>query len=280
MARKDNTYPLHLEKQQEQIYVNAIKSISRLVLPMVRKQFKKEQKERDKIIKLDADNFGDLENEMLAEFEKKLLASGYIASEIEKAAFLIDAWAVAQTKKSIKKIQKTTRRTAKRIIPILFEPDDPLVIDFIDTYIAQNVELVANLGREFIPEVTELASQTFIQGGSTKDLSANLLKFTEGNAKKAAFWARDQAGTAYSQLTMRRQMSAGFSEYIWRTVGDNHVRGLDPDDQTSHVLLEGQKFTWAKGAAGTGQLSAPDAKHPGEDYNCRCTSEPFIEGLE
>lgn len=280
MAQRENKFPLHLEKQQEQVYVNVIRRISSLVIPLLRKQFKKEQTEEIKLLKVDAENFGELENELLAEFEEKLLKSGFVASEIEKAAFLLDAWAVKTTKKSISKVEKITRRTAKRRIPILFEPDNPLVLDFIDTYIKQNVELVANLGREFIPGITELASDTFLQGGSTKDLSKNLLKFTNNEANKAAFWARDQAGTAYSQLTKTRQMSAGFDRYTWRTVGDNEVRGSDPSDQTSHVLLDGQVFTWAKGASQTGQISAPGAMHPGEDYNCRCTAEPFIEGLE
>lgn len=281
MARKDNTFPLHLEKQQENIYTGVIRRIARLVIPIIKRQFRKEQKEQDKlIITVDAENFGELENELLAEFEEKLLRSGFVASEIEKAALLIDAWTVAQTKKSVKRLQKIKRRTAKSRIPIIFEPDNPLVLDFIDTYTAQNVELVANLGRQFIPDVTQLASDTFLQGGSTKDLASNLLKFTDGEAKKAAFWARDQAGTAYSQLTKTRQMSAGINSYIWRTVGDNAVRGNDPDDQTSHVLLEGEKYSWAKGASATGQLSAPGAKHPGEDYNCRCTAEPILESVE
>jgi SPP1 gp7 family putative phage head morphogenesis protein len=272
-----NNFPLHIEKQQEQVYVNAIKRLSRMVLPEIRKQFKKQKTEEKKIITLDADNFGDLENQLEEEFKKQLLKSGFIAAEIEKVAFLLDAWTVAKTKQSIKRIQKIKRRTAKSKIPIIFQPDDPIVLDFLDTYIKQNIDLVTALGKEFIPDVTDLASQTFISGGSTKDLAANLKQFTEGNEKRAAFWARDQVGTAYSQLTKTRQESAGFTHYIWRTVGDSHVRGNDPADQTSHVVLDGEKFSWSKGASDTGQLSAPGAKHPGEDYNCRCTAEPDFE---
>jgi len=276
---KKNNFPFHIEKQQEQLFVNAIRRISRFVIPLIRKQFKKQTAEQNKIIKLDAENFGDLENELEAKFQDALIKSGFVSAEIEKIAFLLDAWTVAKTKQAISRIQKIKRTTAKSQIPIIFEPDDPIVIDFIETYIKQNTDLVAALGKEFIPDVTDLASQTFIQGGSTKDLSKNLLHFTNSQEKRAAFWARDQVGTAYSQMTMRRQTSAGINDYIWRTVGDNHVRGLDPNDTTSHVDLEGQRFPWAKGAAETGQLSAPGAKHPGEDYNCRCTAEAFIEGI-
>ncbi|PZQ46398.1 MAG: hypothetical protein DI551_05150 [Micavibrio aeruginosavorus] len=46
--------------------------------------------------------------------------------------------------------------------------------------------------------------------------------------------------------------------YIWRTVGDEKVRG-------PHALRSGKRFLWG---------DPPEGGHPSEDYNCRCWAEP------
>ncbi len=47
--------------------------------------------------------------------------------------------------------------------------------------------------------------------------------------------------------------------YIWRTVGDEKVRG-------NHAQREARIFSWD---------NPPDGGHPGEDYNCRCWAEAY-----
>lgn len=47
--------------------------------------------------------------------------------------------------------------------------------------------------------------------------------------------------------------------YVWHTVGDDRVR-------SSHEERDGKIFAWD---------DAPEGGHPGEDYNCRCTAEPY-----
>lgn len=268
--RKDNTFPFHIEKQQEVLFKNIVLKLARMAIPHLKKQFLQAQKK----IKLDAENFGELENELTENLKYNLIAEGYIGSEIEKIALLLDSWAYRKTEKAIKKTQLITK--TKPIIPIFFEKENPLIEDFINTYIKNNIELVSALGREFIPEISNLASQIFLDGGDIKILSERFIEFTDNNINRAEFWARDQVGTAYAEFTKTRQTQAGFNNYIWHTVGDSHVRGNDPKDKTSHVTLDGRIFSWKEGARMTGQLSNPVAKHPGEDYNCRCTSEPTM----
>lgn len=50
-------------------------------------------------------------------------------------------------------------------------------------------------------------------------------------------------------------VNAPDGQYIWRTVGDGHVRG-------QHAVLAGQQRQWS------------DSPDPDEDYNCRCWAEP------
>ena len=49
------------------------------------------------------------------------------------------------------------------------------------------------------------------------------------------------------------------SQYIWRTREDEKVR-------PSHVANDGHIFAWD---------DPPPTGHPGEDFGCRCTSEPY-----
>lgn len=52
------------------------------------------------------------------------------------------------------------------------------------------------------------------------------------------------------------------THYIWRTRGDGKVR-------PEHAANNGKIFAWD---------SPPSTGHPGEDYNCRCIAEPYVEG--
>lgn len=49
------------------------------------------------------------------------------------------------------------------------------------------------------------------------------------------------------------------THYIWRTRGDGRVRA-------SHAVNNGRIFSWD---------NPPPTKHPGEDFGCRCTAEPY-----
>ncbi|NOD90393.1 minor capsid protein [Ruegeria sp. HKCCD4315] len=50
------------------------------------------------------------------------------------------------------------------------------------------------------------------------------------------------------------------THYIWRTRRDGKVR-------SAHAEREGQIFSWD---------NPPEGGHPGEDYGCRCTAEPYF----
>lgn len=54
------------------------------------------------------------------------------------------------------------------------------------------------------------------------------------------------------------------THYIWRTRGDGKVR-------PSHAANDGKIFAWD---------DPPPTGHPGEDYGCRCTAEPFLANID
>lgn len=53
------------------------------------------------------------------------------------------------------------------------------------------------------------------------------------------------------------------THYIWRTRGDDTVR-------PSHAANNGRVFAWN---------DPPETGHPGQDYGCRCTAEPFVPSI-
>lgn len=53
-------------------------------------------------------------------------------------------------------------------------------------------------------------------------------------------------------------------KYTWRTQGDDKVR-------PSHAAHEQEVVAWEE---------PPAIGHPGEDYNCRCMAEPYLDGLD
>jgi SPP1 gp7 family putative phage head morphogenesis protein len=253
----NNQYPLHIEKQQEDIYANSISKLSRAI----------NKKVKDEYDNLDSAKFAEIENSIYAELTKLYLTTEFLSVQFGNIGKLLDAWAYSKLKVYI---NQAMRKNRNKFFSIMFEKDDPIIQEFMQGYIKKNIELVQVLGKQYIPEITSLASKTFLEGGSRKDLAYEMLKFTDGNKNKAKFYARDLTGDAYSEFTRIRQTSAGITEYTWATMKDNAVR-------EAHQELEGRKFNWKTGASETGLLDKPGAKHPGMDWQCRCQSIPVIE---
>lgn len=80
--------------------------------------------------------------------------------------------------------------------------------------------------------------------------------FVDQNLYKKAFEAYLRKGTPI-ELSVKQARPT--TRYIWRTRNDGKVR-------SSHAAREGEVFSWD---------DPPVGGHPGEDYNCRCTAEPY-----
>jgi len=255
MANSKNKFPKHLERDMELIYKQAITRLGRTYLPEIKRAYR--------------------DSATLQEFNARLnilynrqidtIIAGALLNKVDKNVEVISAWAFSQTKKAINNLRNIDKVT--RIASVTINQESTLYGDFVNSYKTFNKNLVKTLGREYIDEVSNLAANTYTQGLSVKDLTKQLLDYTEGDINKAKFWARDQVGDAFSAFTKNQQTSAGITNYIWQTVEDNRVR-------TTHGELQNRVFSWASGAASTGLLSKPGAAHPGEDYNCRCYPEP------
>ncbi len=81
--------------------------------------------------------------------------------------------------------------------------------------------------------------------------------FTDTAAYRKAFIQYLRYGTPIEFSMKGEEHSTRY--YIWRTRGDNKVRPF-------HAANNGRIFAWD---------DPPATGHPGEDYNCRCTAEPY-----
>lgn len=82
---------------------------------------------------------------------------------------------------------------------------------------------------------------------------------THTPAYRKAFTEYMRRGTPIELSLKAAAQERSTTHYIWRTRGDNKVRA-------SHAANNGKVFAWD---------SVPPTGHPGEDYGCRCTAEPY-----
>lgn len=89
------------------------------------------------------------------------------------------------------------------------------------------------------------------------------MDITRALAYKKAFNAYMRHGTPIELSLKTAAQEHPTTHYIWRTRGDNKVRA-------AHAANNGRIFAWD---------NPPSTGHPGEDYNCRCTAEPYFRGV-
>jgi len=130
-------------------------------------------------------------------------------------------------------------------------------------FVVANRKAIIGLTTEYVSQVEDIVRRG-VQAG---DRAVLLQKQIEGRfgmfTRRSALIARDQVNKLNGNLAKARQTSLGVEKYVWRTSRDERVR-------ESHLVKEGRVYAWNDPPADTG--------HPGQDYQCRCTAEPYIPG--
>jgi SPP1 gp7 family putative phage head morphogenesis protein len=73
------------------------------------------------------------------------------------------------------------------------------------------------------------------------------------------------------QVTQARHQAAGVTEYVWRTSRDERVR-------QRHKELDGSRQKYSDPPVvdeATGRRA-----HPSDDFQCRCTADPVLPGID
>lgn len=155
-------------------------------------------------------------------------------------------------------------RVVRSMIGVDLMVVEPDLRETTQLFIQNNVNLIRTIDQKFFDEVKNLTFKNYSQGKRWEEMNSDIVdryKVSRSNAKRIA---RDQTSKINGQLTKLRQEEVGIEQYRWRTSGDERVRA-------SHAAKEGRVFSWNKPPADTG--------HPTNDVQCRCSSEPVLEGL-
>lgn len=180
-------------------------------------------------------------------------------------------------------------RAFKQSVGIDIFSEGGFLADQISVFTANNVNLIQNVQNEFISQVENIMFDGIQRGERASVIRQRILaKVTDkdgfkGRFKKAVnranLIARDQVNKLSGALNQERQEKVGIKKYVWRDSRDGRVRD-------SHKL-DGALFEWGKseGVFIEGPKKGQKAKkprqglNPGEDFQCRCFAEPYLDDL-
>lgn len=131
-------------------------------------------------------------------------------------------------------------------------------------FVAVNVDLIRSIDERYLDDVARVVAQSEREQWSTEQLRTELEARYGVSRSRAQLIAEDQISKVHGQVNQTRQIQAGFSEYIWRSVNDRHVRPL-------HQRRNGERFPWA-----IPPMEEPGDGYPGHPIRCRCFAEPVL----
>lgn len=159
-------------------------------------------------------------------------------------------------------------RQMRQVVGVDIFSENAELVDLLEQFTEDNVSRITTTSAANFDQIERVVSQGFRSGQRASTVGDAIVGALGVAETRAAFWARDQIGTLNGQLAKQRQEALGLEEYIWRTSRDELVR-------KTHRQLEGTKQRWdSPPTVGAREV------HPGEDYNCRCTPDPVIPGVD
>jgi SPP1 gp7 family putative phage head morphogenesis protein len=133
----------------------------------------------------------------------------------------------------------------------------------LDAFVFRNTLLIQNITSEVQLKIFEEVRKD----PSGLDSLFKRIKEATGFAdSRVKLIARDQTSKLNSELAALRHTAAGFSRYVWATVGDERVR-------ENHEELNGKIYFYGE------PTDEEDGLPPGEPIQCRCVAEPIFEEL-
>jgi SPP1 gp7 family putative phage head morphogenesis protein len=274
-------YPFALELQYKKAFVREFEKIA---LPFTRAVIERLRSE----VRVDSDESikADSLPEML-EFIRKLRAehgdridSAKLEKIIDKNFHLIDAWSRDKTNEMLGKMysrlntpqlpnvtgRPTPAGKSGELWMTTVNPRNNLNESLISDTVKRNVKLIHEDHKQHFNDIERIIRDGVFSGKGHRVIAKELTDATGVHISKTSFWARDQVSKFHGETTKIRQQEAGIKGFVWRCVGDNVTRDR-------HLMLEGTYHDWNNPPVvdNKGKRAIP-----GEDYNCRCWSEPAL----
>lgn len=256
--------PIEIERQYQRELIPYLETINRVtraeLISSLPRWFAQAQMMRPPGARTDADPLAD---QIVMAFDRAedLVSRSFTDDEIRRIA-ASKGISVSRWNKQI--LQRNLRRVTG--VDVLWS--EPWLGDTLGLFTINNTRLITSIDKDAFDAMESMVFSA-IQGGTRwEDLSDEMLKYVDpsvGNIRaRANLIARDQVGKLNGNLNYLRQTELGVNRYVWRTVGDERVRH-------SHAIKDGKIFSWDDPPSDTG--------HPGEDYQCRCWAEPYLEDV-
>lgn len=151
----------------------------------------------------------------------------------------------------------------------LDDVDAPDVRALRTTWRKHNLGLIRALAADKVKRVERVLLQH--KGARVETLARRIQEATGTGEGHARLLARDQTLKLAGEVTQARHQAAGVTEYVWRTSRDERVR-------RRHKDLDGTRQSYAEPPVV--DVATGRREHPGADYQCRCTADPILPGLE
>lgn len=128
-----------------------------------------------------------------------------------------------------------------------------------------NLSLIRDVGSDQVAKLEALFSNAGNMGVRSEDLTVSIREILDVGQSRADLIARDQMLKFNASVQQVAQRSAGATEYIWSTSGDERVR-------PEHAALDGTRQSWDDPPLVDGERL-----NPGEAVQCRCGAVPVID---
>jgi len=160
-------------------------------------------------------------------------------------------------------------RQAKAVVGVDLSAVEPNLAPVTERFRRENLDLIVSMAKDKVSRVTAILDEA--PNARVETIRDRILDEGAVTKRQAALIARDQVLSLNAQVTQRRHEAAGITRYVWRTSGDGDVR-------PAHRALDGKTFSYDDPPVVDPKKGRRE--HPGQDYQCRCTAEPIIEGLD
>lgn len=143
-------------------------------------------------------------------------------------------------------------------------------------FVHENVKLITGITPTLARDI-EAAVLAGLTGGALHEMLAiTIRRKMKISTERAELIAVDQVGKINGQVNAARQQAMGITHFVWRTVGDERVRGNPagkyPNARPSHYARDKVRYAYddpPKGKDGTPEL-------PGVPIRCRCSADPDV----
>ncbi|MGP2976097.1 phage minor head protein [Serratia nevei] len=160
--------------------------------------------------------------------------------------------------------------------------------DYFDASVESNVALIRSLTDDYFDDIQREVMDGIMRGDSVTTLTRNLQQVTGATYRRAELIAVDQTVKIRSDITGRRQQSAGITRFRWSTSQDSRVSGNPagkyPGAKIKCFVIARTDvgygpgiYLWSRGAHFNGETGL----FPGRAHiRCRCNAIPQIQGLD